>query len=89
MSENSCKSENVVSELEHSKSDATTYNHAGIPIKIYPLELQEINPNNDIVAFLDRLYNTSAPDVQTTILNMAIKSLFYYRKRHAWVVFSD
>ncbi len=55
VSEASCRSANVASELEYSQKDAVLHNHGGMPIKIYPLEVEEIRPDNNLSLFFDRL----------------------------------
>lgn len=66
VSEHSCISQNVVKELELSGSERVVLNHGGQAVKIYPLEISSIKPDNNIMSYCDILaQNAPQETVQT------------------------
>ena len=55
VSAGSCKSVNVAKEIVYAGCETVTRNHGGKAVGIYPLELQEIQPKNNLIAFCNAL----------------------------------
>lgn len=67
MSESSCKSSNVLHELEFSKNATVVHNHSDRPIKIYPIEVHEIKTDNDVIRFLQEVELESEEEVKPIV----------------------
>ena len=62
VSANSCQSPNVAKELEFSGNDRVRYSHSGRTLPIFPLEIDAITPNNNIITFCENLKAQDIPD---------------------------